>query len=154
MKRLAPNDKAPAFNLKDSFGNKVSLSSLKGKDFILYFYPKDMTSGCTMEALEFSELKPEFEKLGIEIYGVSADPETSHQKFIEKHNLKINLLVDPENKVAKAYGAWGEKNLYGKRTTGVLRSTFLIGKDSRIKQAWYNVRAKGHAKKVLEEISK
>jgi peroxiredoxin Q/BCP len=154
MNRLAPGDKAPSFRLKDSFGNEVSLSKLKGQEFILYFYPKDNTPGCTTEACEFSDLKSEFDKLEIKIFGVSADSQASHQKFIKDHNLKITLLMDPNHEVAKAYGAYGEKNNYGKTTLGVIRSTFLIGKDGKIKQAFYNVKAKGHASKVLQDITR
>ena len=139
----------------DEEGNEVTLrDALSGKWTVLYVYPKDNTPGCTTEAKEFTELLPEFEKLGFQIIGVSKDSVKSHQRFKEKHGLKIKLLSDPNVELIKALGAWGKKKRYGKEYEGVIRSTFIFNPDGEIVWKKINVRAKGHAAKVLEEAKK
>lgn len=149
--RLKENDMAIDFSLAGSDKNRYSLNSFKDKILILYFYPKDNTAGCTTEALEFSSLVDEFEKLNATIVGISPDSVDSHCKFIEKQNLKITLLSDPDRQVAESYKAYGEKKMYGKTVKGIIRSTFII-KENKILKAYYNVKAKGHAEKVLEDL--
>ena len=146
--------KAPEFCLPNQDGVEICLRDLKGKWVILYFYPKDNTPGCTTEAKEFSELIDEFEKLGAVVIGVSPDSPKKHCNFIEKHNLKVTLLSDEEKKVLKEYGAWGKKKNYGREYEGVIRSTFIIDPEGNIVKEFRNVRAKGHAAKVLEELKK
>ncbi len=145
-------EKAPDFTLLDKDNNKVSLSDFKGKWLVLYFYPKDNTSGCTREAIDFTEKKEEFEKLGAEIVGISKDSIKSHIKFSEKHNLKITLLSDPDHKVHELYGAWGKKKLYGKEYFGTIRSTFLIDPEGNIRKEWKKVKVKGHVEEVLKAL--
>ncbi|MCB4204442.1 peroxiredoxin [Deferribacterales bacterium Es71-Z0220] len=149
--KLQKEDKAPNFELEANDGNVYSLNSFSDKILILYFYPKDNTSGCTTEAIEFTAKKNEFENLNAEIVGVSPDSVKSHCNFINKHNLGILLLSDPDKKVAEAYGAFGEKKMYGKVTKGIIRSTFVI-KNGIVINAYYNVKAKGHAEKVLNDL--
>jgi peroxiredoxin Q/BCP len=121
---------------------------------VLYFYPKDNTPGCTTEAKDFSEYSQQFQELGADVIGVSPDSEKSHCKFIDKHNLSIQLLSDPEHKVIEAYGVWRLKKFMGKEYMGVVRSTFLISPDGKIAQVWDQVRVKGHVEKVLQELQK
>ncbi|BCZ18934.1 Bacterioferritin comigratory protein Bcp [Helicobacter sp. NHP19-012] len=147
--RLDKGGVAPQFTLKNAKGQTIHLQDFLGKVVVLYFYPKDNTPGCTIEAQDFTALKPEFEAKGAVILGVSADDSKSHCHFIESEKLNIELLSDPNLEVAKAYGAYGEKNLYGKVSLGILRSTFVIDKEGKIAHALYNVHAKGHAQKVL-----
>ena len=149
--RLAPGDKAPTFSLPDADGNKVSLSDYAGQRVVLYFYPRDDTPGCTKEACQFNDALSQFEGLGIPVIGISPDKQASHVKFRDKYGLQFPLLSDPEHKVMEKYGAWGEKMMYGKATTGVIRSTFLIDDKGKVARAWYSVKADGHAAKVLEE---
>ena len=144
---------APTFTLEDDQGAKVSLADFTGQNVIVYFYPKDDTPGCTKEACQFSDLLAEFEQADAVVLGISADSSSSHQKFRNKYGLKIRLLTDKDHKVMERYGAYGEKVLYGRTTVGVIRSTFLIGPDRKIKRAWYRVRADGHAQKVLEALA-
>ncbi|NJF24171.1 peroxiredoxin [Thermococcus sp. Bubb.Bath] len=125
-----------------------------GKWTVLYFYPKDNTPGCTTEAKEFTELIDEFEKLGVQVIGVSRDSPRSHGRFKEKHGLKIKLLSDPNTELHKALGAWGKKKSYGREYEGVIRSTFILNPDGKIVWKKINVRAKGHAAKVLAEFKK
>ncbi|WP_209477645.1 peroxiredoxin [Thermococcus stetteri] len=125
-----------------------------GKWTVLYFYPKDNTPGCTTEAKEFSELIEEFERLGVQVIGVSRDSPRSHQRFKEKHGLKVKLLSDPNADLHRALGAWGKKKRYGKEYEGAIRSTFILNPEGEIVWKKINVRAKGHAKEVLEEIKK
>ncbi|NPA86606.1 MAG: peroxiredoxin [Candidatus Diapherotrites archaeon] len=143
---------APDFCLKgidfEGKEREICLKDLRGKWVVLYFYPKDNTSGCTIEAKEFTELLPEFEKLGAVVIGVSKDSIESHRKFREKHGLRVTLLSDPETKVIRAYGAWGKKF----RGEGTIRSTFIIDPQGRIVWEKRNVRARGHAAKVLETL--
>jgi len=151
MTKLQAGDKAPAFNLPDADANLVSLSSFAGHKLVVYFYPRDDTPGCTKEACQFNDALSQFEGLGIPVVGISPDKGASHLKFKEKYGLGFALLSDPDHSVMEAYGAWGEKTMYGKVTTGTIRSTFLIDEKGKIARAWYHVKADGHAAKVLEE---
>ena len=144
--------KAPFFSLKDSEGRDISLDQYEGKNLILYFYPKDDTPGCTKEAQEFTEFLDDFSKKNASIVGISKDSPESHQKFIEKYNLKVTLLSDPDCSTIKDYGAWGEKKNYGKTYMGLIRTTVLIDKNSIVKAIWKNVRVKGHVQKVLKSL--
>lgn len=152
MGKLAPGDSAPAFNLPDQDDEMVSLSDFSGRKVVLYFYPKDDTPGCTKEACQFDEQLGAFEGAGVPVLGISPDHAESHLAFRAKHGLRLRLLSDPEHTAMEAYGAWGAKTMYGKATTGVIRSTFLVDEDGRIARAWYHVRADGHAAKVLAEL--
>jgi len=143
---------APNFCLPDQDGKVRCLESYRGKYVILYFYPKDNTSGCTREALDFTSKIDEFKKLNAEVIGVSPDSMKSHKKFIEKHGLKITLLSDTEHKVLEMYGAWGLKKRYGREYYGVIRSTFLIDPEGKIIKIWKNVKVKGHVDDVLEAL--
>ena len=143
---------APLFTAKDQNENTVSLEDKQGSWVVLYFYPKDNTPGCTTEAKGFTEYADEFEKLGAEIIGVSPDSAKSHCKFIDKHDLSVQLLSDPEHEVIEAYGAWRLKKFMGKEYMGVVRSTFLISPDRKITQVWDKVRVKAHVEKVLQEL--
>ncbi|EPR41430.1 alkyl hydroperoxide reductase/ Thiol specific antioxidant/ Mal allergen [Desulfovibrio sp. X2] len=146
-------DLAPAFSLPASDGRLLGPKDFTGKWLVVYFYPKDSTSGCTTEAVEFSALVPEFEKLGASVVGVSRDSLGSHAKFIAKQQLTIPLLSDVGKLAIESYGAWREKTLYGKVSLGVVRSTFLIGPDGRVARAWPKVaKAAGHAQEVLEAL--
>lgn len=148
------NSPAPAFSLPDSQGKIISNEDYLGKWLILYFYPKDDTPGCSLEANDFSRLVGDFKDLGVEIVGVSKDSTQSHCNFIEKHKLKINLLSDLDLQVIKSYKAWGIKKNYGKEYEGLIRSTFLINPQGKLTKYWSNVRAKGHADRVLKEVKK
>ncbi|MDJ0689456.1 MAG: thioredoxin-dependent thiol peroxidase [Xenococcaceae cyanobacterium MO_188.B32] len=143
---------APNFAARDRNGNTVSLENFVDRWLILYFYPKDNTPGCTNEAKDFTNYQPEFSELGAKIVGVSPDSETSHGKFIDKHDLTIQLLSDPEHQVIETYGAWRLKKFMGKEYMGVVRSTFLITPDGKIARVWDKVRVKGHVEKVLQEL--
>tara|TARA_Y100000758_G_scaffold76813_2_gene51639 strand:- start:1709 stop:2173 length:465 start_codon:yes stop_codon:yes gene_type:complete len=149
---LLEGSKVPDFNLIDQNGDLINLSSISGKPAVLYFYPKDDTPGCTVEACEFRDIHGEFSKLDCEIYGISPDDESSHNKFIDNHSLPFTLLCDPDKKMIQEYGVWGEKNMYGKKSMGIIRSTFLIDKDGILLKKWTNVQAKGHAEKVKEVL--
>ena len=152
MAKLSAGDVAPAFELPDEHGGTVSLADTSGQRTVVYFYPRDDTPGCTKEACQFSDLLAEFDGLGVDVLGISADSAASHQKFRDKYRLKIKLLTDKDHEVMAAYGAWGEKTNYGKTAMGVIRSTFLVGPDGRVERAWYNVRADGHAQQVLQAL--
>jgi len=144
---------APAFTLNDGDGNKVSLKDFKGKNVVLYFYPKDDTPGCTKEACGFRDLWKEIQKLDTVVLGVSADGAESHQKFTQKYKLPFPLLSDPDRAVMEKYGAYGEKMMYGKKTVGVIRSTVLIGPDGKVIKHWARVpKAETHPEKVLEVL--
>ena len=145
---------ASDFAAKDQNDNLVTLQDFTSHWLILYFYPKDNTPGCTTEATDFTTYQPEFSELGAKIIGVSPDSAKSHCKFIDKHDLKIQLLSDPEHQVIKAYGAWQLKKFMGKEYMGVVRSTFLITPEGTIAQVWDKVRVKGHVEKVLQELKK
>jgi peroxiredoxin Q/BCP len=151
MAKLAPGAKAPAFTLPDADGNKVSLSDFAGSKVVVYFYPRDDTPGCTKEACQFNDALSQFEGLGIPVIGISPDKQAAHIKFRDKYGLQFPLLSDPDHTVMEKYGAWGEKMMYGKATTGVIRSTFLVDEKGKVARAWYSVKADGHAAKVLEE---
>jgi peroxiredoxin Q/BCP len=145
--------KAPTFTLNDHAGKKVSLEDFKGKDVILYFYPKDDTPGCTKEACGFRDSWKELKKADTVVIGVSADSEESHKKFISKYKLPFTLLSDRDRKVMEKYGAYGEKVMYGKKTKGVIRSTVWIGPDGKVKKHWAKIAsAEKHPAKVLEEL--
>lgn len=147
---LKSGDKAPDFTLLSDKGEEVSLSDFAGKsEVILYFYPKDNTSGCTKEACSFRDNIQLIETKGAVVLGVSPDSVKSHQNFKNKQNLNFTLLSDPEHAVAEAYGAWGEKSMYGKKYMGILRSTFIIGKDGIIKHVFEKVKVATHAEDVL-----
>jgi len=144
---------APSFTLNDADDNKVALSDFTGKDVILYFYPRDDTPGCTKEACGFRDLWSEIEGLGAVVLGVSSDSGESHQKFASKYKPPFTLLSDPDKKVMEQYGAWGEKNMYGKISMGVIRSTVWIGPDAKVKKHWKKVaNAEQHPAKVLEAL--
>ncbi|BBG64951.1 thiol peroxidase, Bcp-type [Hydrogenimonas sp.] len=144
--------KAPEFCLPNQDNVEICLRDLKGKWVVLYFYPKDLTPGCTTEACDFTEALPDFEDLDAIILGVSPDSPQKHQRFIEKKDLKITLLSDEDKDVLKAYGAWGPKKLYGREYEGVIRSTFIIDPDGKIAAVWPKVRVKGHVEAVKEKL--
>lgn len=148
-KELVAGAKAPAFNLPRDGGGIVSLKEFKGRNLVLYFYPKADTPGCTKEALAFSRLRAEFAKADTAVLGVSADPVPVQDKFKSKHKLTIALGSDETKKMLAAYGAWGEKSMYGRKFMGVIRKTFLIDAAGRIVRAWPKVRIPGHAEEVL-----
>jgi peroxiredoxin Q/BCP len=147
---LAAGDKAPSFKIKTDEGGTISSSSLKGAPYVLYFYPKDDTSGCTKEAVGFSQSLKAFDKLGIPVIGVSKDNLESHSKFRKKHKLKIVLGSDPETEMAQTWGVWGEKTLYGRKYMGMERATFLVNAKGVIVQAWHKAKVPGHVEVVLE----
>lgn len=144
--------KAPDFKLVDDGGETLQLSRLKGAPVVLYFYPKDDTLGCTREAQDFTTLARDFRKAGATVVGVSPDSPESHVKFKKKHGLDVQLVADVEKKAANAYGVWVEKSMYGRKYMGVERSTFLIGKDGKIKEIWRKVKVPGHAEAVLKAV--
>ena len=144
--------KAPEFTLPDQTGAKVALKDFKGSWLVLYFYPKDNTSGCTLEAIDFTKSHKRLASLGAAVAGVSPDSVESHRKFIEKQKLNITLLADPDKKVLDAYGAWQLKKMYGKEYHGVVRATFLIDPDGKIAHVWEKVKVKGHVDEVMEKI--
>lgn len=150
MTDLTAGDMAPDFSLPRNGGGTISLSDFAGKPVVLYFYPKDDTSGCTAEAIDFSGLAGEFEKLGATVIGVSPDSVKSHDKFAAKHNLSVVLAADEEHKALEAYGVWKEKSMYGKTYMGVERSTFLIDKAGKVAEVWRKVKVPGHAEAVLK----
>lgn len=152
MAELAIGQTAPQFELPRDGGGTLSLTSLKGKSVVLYFYPKDDTSGCTAEAIDFSGLKADFEKAGAVVIGISPDSAKSHAKFKSKHDLAVDLVADEERKTIEAYGVWVEKSMYGRKYMGVERSTFLIAPDGSIARIWNKVKVPGHAKEVLEAV--
>ena len=147
---LAAGDKAPSFKIATDTGETVSSAGLKGQPYVVYFYPKDDTSGCTKEAVGFSESLKKFDKLGLAVIGVSKDSVESHARFRKKHKLKVALGADPDLKMAEAWGVWGEKTLYGRKYMGIDRSTFLIGKDGIVRRIWRKVKVAGHAAEVLK----
>jgi peroxiredoxin Q/BCP len=149
-KQLAVGDKAPAFTLPTDGGGKVSLASLKGQIVVLYFYPKDDTSGCTKEAIEFSAAKAKFDKLGAVVIGCSRDSVASHDKFKGKHKLKVTLAADETGKATESYGVWVEKSLYGRKYMGIERATFLIDASGKLAAIWHKVKVPGHVEAVLK----
>jgi thioredoxin-dependent peroxiredoxin len=153
VSRLEVGKKAPAFTLLNQDEQKVSSKDLAGERYVLYFYPADDTPGCTKEACQFNDELSAFSKLGVKVIGVSPDGAVKHVAFRKKYGLTFELLSDPTKKVMEKFGAYGEKMMYGKKVTGVIRSTFIIGPTGKVEQAWYGVRADGHAAKVLEKLS-
>ena len=149
---LEIGNKAPNFNLPNQNGNSVRLDDFAGRWLVVYFYPRDDTPGCTIEAKEFTDSKKCFEENGATIMGVSPDNEAKHCKFIDKHGLKIDLLADCEKSMLSDYGVWQEKSMYGKTYMGVVRTTYLIDPDGNIAGAWTKVKAKGHADAVLKRL--
>jgi peroxiredoxin Q/BCP len=142
--------RAPAFTASTNGGAKLRLSELQGGPVVLYFYPKDETPGCTTEAKDFTALATKFKKLGVTVVGVSPDTAAKHDKFIDKHDLKLTLVSDQDKAICEKYGVWQEKKNYGRTYMGVVRSTFLIDASGKVAQVWRNIRVKGHAEKVLE----
>jgi thioredoxin-dependent peroxiredoxin len=149
---IKEGDKAPEFTLEADDGSQVTLKDLRGGKVVLYFYPKDDTSGCTTQACDFRDSMSELETRGATVLGVSPDSAASHRKFKEKYGLNFPLLVDADHEVAEAYGVWKEKSMYGRKYWGIERSTFLIDEKGRVEKAWRKVRPKGHAEVVLEEV--
>jgi len=150
--KLKEGDIAPAFSAMTNGGGKISLAELKGKNVILYFYPKDDTSGCTKEACAFRDGFADFKKRGAVILGVSPDSVKSHDKFVKKFSLPFTLLADEDKKIAEAYGVWGMKIFWGRKYLGTHRVTFLIGPDGRIKKIWPDVKPEEHAAEVLAAL--
>jgi len=144
--------RAPAFKLASSDGGDVSLSSFKGKPLIVYFYPRDDTPGCTLEAKDFQAEQKRIARLGAAVVGISRDSIESHCKFRDKYGLAFPLLSDPDHKVIEAYGAWGEKNMYGKKSMGIVRTTALIDADGKVARLWRKVKVAGHVDEVIEAL--
>lgn len=153
MGKLERGEVAPGFSLEDEHGAPLALADYAGKRVVVYFYPADDTPGCTKEACQFSDLFDAFLEAGVDVIGISPDDATAHRRFREKYGLTVRLLSDPSHSTMEAYGAWGEKTLYGKKSIGVIRTTVLVGADGTIERAWYHVRADGHAAKVLETVT-
>ena len=153
MAKLEAGATAPAFTLPDQDGKPVKLSDFKGQRVIVYFYPADDTPGCTKEACQFNDNLAAFASAGVDVVGISPDGAAKHQRFISKYDLNFRLLSDPDHKVMEQYGAYGEKTLYGRKSLGVIRSTFVVGPSGKLERVWYNVRADGHAAKVLAELT-
>jgi len=150
--RLAPGDLAPDFTLPDSGGRELSLSSLRGQRVIIYFYPAAMTPGCTKQACDFRDSRSDLSDAGFTVLGISPDAPAKLARFAEQEGLSFPLLSDPDREVLKAYGAFGEKMLYGKKTVGVIRSTFVVGADGRIENAYYGVKATGHVARLRKDL--
>jgi peroxiredoxin Q/BCP len=150
--RLAPGDLAPDFALPDADGREVSLSSLRGQRVIIYFYPAAMTPGCTKQACDFRDSRGELSEAGFAVLGISPDAPAKLAKFAARDGLTFPLLSDPDREVLKAYGAFGEKMLYGKKSIGVIRSTFVVGADGRIERAYYGVKATGHVARLRKDL--
>ena len=140
------------FTLPTDGGGSVSLSALNGQPVVVYFYPKDDTSGCTKEAIAFTELKPEFDAAGAAVIGISADSPAKHDKFKAKHDLAVTLASDEDKTVLEAFGVWVEKSMYGRKYMGIERATFLIDRDGRLARVWRKVKVPGHAEQVLEAV--
>jgi peroxiredoxin Q/BCP len=149
---LKVGDNAPSFKLKNQDGEPISLSDLKGKPIVLYFYPKDDTSGCTKEACNFRDEFPKFGKMKAEIIGISADSVESHKKFVEKYKLPFNLLSDEKKEVIEKYGVWQEKSMYGKKYMGIVRTTFIIDASGKISKIFPKVKVDEHNKEVMEAL--
>ena len=150
MSKLNEGDKAPKFSLPTDGSGEFSLDSAGNSPIVLFFYPKDDTSGCTKEAIEFTQHLGEFEKLGVKVVGMSPDPVKKHDKFKAKHELEVTLVSDEEKTTLEKYGVWVEKSMYGKKYMGVQRTTFLIGGDGIILKAWHKVKVPNHVEEVLE----
>jgi peroxiredoxin Q/BCP len=152
MAELKPGDTAPDFDLPTDGAGRVALADLKGQTVVLYFYPKDDTSGCTTEAIGFSEMRQQFDDAGAIVIGVSKDSPSSHDKFKSKHELTIKLASDESGEMVERYGVWVEKSMYGRKYMGIDRATFLIGPDGAIKQVWRKVKVPGHVAEVLKAV--
>ncbi|MFE6865424.1 thioredoxin-dependent thiol peroxidase [Kitasatospora sp. NPDC057692] len=150
--RLQPGDTAPAFTLPDADGNEVSLAGHLGRKVIVYFYPAALTPGCTKQACDFTDNLEVFSGAGYDVIGISPDKPEKLGRFREAEDLKVTLLSDPEKKVLEAYGAFGEKKLYGKTVTGVIRSTVIVDEQGKVEHALYNVKATGHVAKLLRDL--
>ena len=146
---IGEGQKAPAITITASDGTSVDLSS-PGRPLVLYFYPKDDTSGCTREAQDFTTLAPQFDRAGVKVVGVSRDPMKRHEKFIDKYSLAVPLASDEDGRISDAFGSWVQKSMYGRKYMGMERSTFLIAADGRVVRAWRKVKVPGHAQDVLE----
>ncbi len=153
MDKLAPGDPAPDFELPDQHGNPVKLADFRGGKLLLYFYPKADTPGCTRQACSVRDAREELAALDLAVVGVSPDPSPKQKKFDDKYGLSFPLLADPDHRVAGAYGVWREKNMYGKKTMGIVRSSFLIGEDGKIIQAWYKVSPEDTVPKAREALA-
>ena len=153
-KTVSEGDKAPKFKMPATNGGTLSLSDFAGRRLVLFFYPKDATSGCTKEAVGFSELQSKFKRRKVEIVGVSRDSLASHQRFIDKHDLKVLLASDDDGKACEAFGVWKEKSMYGRKFMGIERSTFLIDEEGIISRVWRKVRVAGHPEEVLEATAR
>mgnify|MGYP001037428958 FL=1 len=143
---------APDFVLPAAGGKKVKLSDYRGQYVVLYFYPKDMTAGCTAQACDFRDYHPEFSRMDVAVIGISPDPVNRHEKFADKYELPFLLLSDADHQVAEMYGVWQQKKLYGREYMGIVRSTFVIGKDGELLKEWRQVKVKGHVEEVLAFI--
>lgn len=150
---IEPGSKAPAFTLTSDQGEKVRLTELKGSPVVLYFYPKDDTPGCTKEACAFRDAESKLKKSGATVLGVSPDDVASHEKFRDKYSLNFPLLADPDHKVAEKYGAWREKNMYGKKSMGIQRCTYLIDGAGKVAKLWKRVKVDGHDEQVLTALN-
>ncbi|MQY13924.1 putative peroxiredoxin [Streptomyces sp. RB5] len=150
--RLKPGDTAPAFTLPDADGNEVSLADHAGRKTIVYFYPAALTPGCTKQACDFTDNLDVLAAAGYDVIGVSPDKPEKLAKFREKESLKVTLVGDPSKAVLEEYGAFGEKKMYGKTVTGVIRSTIVVDEKGKVEHAWYNVRATGHVAKLLKDL--
>jgi peroxiredoxin Q/BCP len=151
-KKLIVGDRAPTFKLPADGGDEISSESLLGKTVILYFYPKDDTSGCTKEAIEFTNLLGKFDKEGAVVLGVSKNDIKAHDKFVKKHKLKVRLLSDSDGSLCESYAVWVEKSMYGRKYMGIERSTFLIDENGMIQAMWRKVKVTGHAEAVLNAV--
>ena len=151
-KQIEEGSKAPAFNLPTDTGDKIALKDLKGQNVVLYFYPRDDTPGCTKEAIGFTEKLKDFKKLNTVVIGVSKDTVEKHAKFRQKHDLEIVLGSDADSEIVEKYGAWVEKNMYGKKRMGIERSTFLIDDKGKVNKVWRKVKVPGHVDAVLEAV--
>ena len=149
---ISEGDKAPAIKVSASDGSSIDLAS-PGKPLVLYFYPKDDTSGCTLEAQKFTKLAPDFAKAGVKVVGLSRDPMKKHDKFIAKYDLAVPLVADEDGRISDAFGTWVEKSMYGRKYMGMERATYLIGADGRVLKAWRKVKVPGHAEDVLKAAS-
>ena len=152
LTHLEEGARAPAFTLPASDGENVRLSALKGANVVLFFYPKDNTPGCTIEAKEFQQQYKALEKAGAHVFGISADGVQSHCKFVDKLGLSFSLLADETHAISEKYGVWVEKSMWGKKYMGIQRATFLVGADGTLARVWPKVNPKGHAKEVLAAI--
>ncbi|MDX2649675.1 thioredoxin-dependent thiol peroxidase [Streptomyces sp. NPDC001902] len=150
--RLQPGDTAPAFTLPDADGNEVSLAGHAGRKVVVYFYPAALTPGCTKQACDFTDNLDLLAGAGYDVIGISPDKPEKLAKFREKESLKVTLLADPDKSVLEAYGAFGEKKLYGKVVTGVIRSTVVVDEQGKVEHAWYNVKATGHVAKLIRDL--